>query len=348
MKHQLKAAMSLAAAAILVLSGCATTGSTNATAASPASASTHNEKFKADREAILAMAGNFRVTFDFIETVSFDEDYELKDRKLSGGDEIVRVIADKGDFISLQHILVVGGDEKFPIKHWRQDWRYEPESVLVFKGGNTWEKRKVSPTEAKGKWSQVVYQVDDAPRYGALGAWTHEDGVSEWTPPAEWRPLPRRDATTRDDYHAVDAVNRHTITPDGWVHEQENTKLVLTGGTPKALVREIGVNTYKRFDDFDIAVGEDYWAETADFWAEVRDAWTRIENGNAKFGLTIQGEPEDLYMKILELAGEVEEGEKSTEDAAAEARAVIAEYTTTAPDALSLRIAATPSLETDR
>lgn len=346
MRRRFKIVTMLAAAA-LVLGGCATIGSPSASVSSSAAAAAHDEDFEADREAILAMAGNYRVTFDFIETVSFQEGYELKDRKLSGGDEIVRVIADEGDFISLQHILVVGGDEKIPIKHWRQDWRYEPESVLVFKGGNTWERRELSAAEAKGKWSQVVYQVDDAPRYGALGEWTHEEGVSEWTPPAEWRPLPRRDATTRDDYHAVDAVNRHTITPDGWVHEQENTKLVLTGGTPKALAREIGVNTYKRFDDFDIAVGEDYWTETADFWAEVRDEWIRIENENAEFGLTIQGEPEELYMKILELAGDVEEGEKSTEDAAAEARAVIAEYTTTAPEALPLRIAATPSLDAE-
>jgi len=232
------------------LAGCATA----TPSASAAPAEQHDENFEADRAAILAMAGNYKVKFDFIETVSFDEDYELKDQKISGGHEIVRVIADEGDFISLQHILVVGGDEKFPVKHWRQDWRYEPESVLVFKGGNTWKNRPVSAAERQGKWSQTVYQVDDAPRYGALGTWSHDEGVSEWTPPSEWRPLPRRDATTRDDYHAVDAVNRHTITPAGWVHEQDNTKLVLTGGAPRALVREIGVNTYTKFDDFEIAI----------------------------------------------------------------------------------------------
>lgn len=333
----------IAAFGAVALGGCATT----ATTASASPAIDRQKNFEADRAAILAMAGNYKVKFDFIETVSFDESYELKDQKISGGHEIVRVIADEGDFISLQHILVVGGEEKFPVKHWRQDWRYEPASVLVFKGGNTWESRPVSAADARGKWSQVVYQVDDAPRYGALGVWTHDAGISEWTPPAEWRPLPRRDATTRDDYHAVDAVNRHTITPAGWVHEQDNTKLVLTGGTPKALVREIGVNTYTRFDDFDIAVGDDYWAETADFWAEIRDEWTRIENENTEFGLTIQGEPEEFYMQVLELAGEVEEGEKSAAEAAAEARAVIAEYTTTNPKALPMRIAATPALDAE-
>lgn len=294
-------------------------------------------QFQQDRQAILAMAGNYRVSFDFTETVAFDADYELKERKRSGGDEIVRVIEDTGDFISLQHILVVGGDEKFPVKHWRQDWRYEPDSVLVFIGGAAWERREISPEEAQGKWSQVVYQVDDAPRYGALGEWSHENGVSEWTPPSEWRPLPRRDATTRDDYHAIDAVNRHAITPHGWVHEQDNTKLALAG-KPHALVREVGVNIYKKFDGFDIAVGDDYWAKTEDFWAQVRAEWARIEAEHPRFGLTIQGEPEELYMKILDLAGAVEKDEKTVAVAAAEARAVIAQYVTADIGSLANRV----------
>lgn len=331
----------LALAASISAGGCAT--KPGSAAASPAPtlerANQSDPQFEADRKAILAMAGNYHVTFDFIETVSFDTDYELKDRKLSGGNEIVRVIADEGDFISLQHILVVGGEQKFPVKHWRQDWRYEPASVLVFIGGNAWESRPVSKADAKGKWSQVVYQVDDAPRYGALGAWLHEAGVSSWTPPAEWRPLPRRDATTRDDYHAVDAINQHTITPDGWVHEQNNTKLILTG-QPHALVREVGVNTYTKFDDFEIAVGDDYWNATKVFWAPVRDEWSRIEAENQRFGLTIQGEPEELYMKLLDLAEAVEKGDKPVADAVSAARAVITEYTTSDIGALSERIAA--------
>ncbi len=324
-------------AGAIILGGCATVDTPAASSASAMSGQ-EQKKFEQDRQAILAMAGDYHVTFDFIETVSFVEGYDLKDRKLSGGNEIVRVIEDTGDFISLQHILVVGGDQKFPIKHWRQDWRYEPDSVLVFIGGNAWETRPVSAGEAAGKWSQTVYQVDDAPRYGAVGAWAHENGVSAWTPPHEWRPLPRRDATTRDDYHAVDAVNRHAITPFGWVHEQDNSKLVLSGD-PQALVHEVAVNTYKHYDDFETDVGDDYWAETADFWAEVRAEWARIEAENPVFGLTIQGEPEALYMEVLELAGAVNDGTKETAVAAEEARAVIAKYTTTEIGSLAERIA---------
>ena len=326
---------SLAAAAFAALGACATDP---ALRGAPTQTATQNAvQFEQDRQAILAMAGNYRVKFDFIESVSFVEGYELKDRKLSGGDEIVRVIEDRGDYISLQHILVVGGDTKFPVKHWRQDWYYEPESVLTYIGGNAWQKRPVTKAQAKGKWSQIVYQVDDAPRYGALGAWAHKDGISQWTPPKEWRPLPRRDATTRDDYHAINAVNRHAITPYGWVHEQDNSKLILSP-TPQTLVREIAINTYKKYDDFDIAVGEDYWAATQDFWAGVRAQWTRIETEHDAFGLTIQGEPQELYMEILGLAQAVQDGEETTAEALEKANDIIAQYTTTDIGDLQTRI----------
>ena len=339
----------LAAVALLALGGCVTTAEiAEEPMQSPTQPDTASqEKFEQDRQSILAMAGNYRVTFDFIESVSFVDGYELKDRKLSGGDEMVFVVEDSGDYISLQHILVVGGDDKFPVKHWRQDWYYEPESVLVYVGANAWEKRPVSAAETKGKWSQVVYQVDDAPRYGALGAWTHDNGVSQWTPPREWRPLPRRDATTRDDYHVVNAVNRHAITPHGWVHEQDNSKLILTG-EPQTLVREIAINTYKNFDDFELNVGSDYWEATEDFWAGVRAEWTKIETENTSFGLTVQGEPEEVYMQILGFAGFIVAGEMTTQEALSEARAVITEYLTTDIGALTDRLPAKEIAQNDQ
>jgi len=332
----------LALAALAALSGCLAAHPllNRATARAQPNARAdmaRQEKFQEDRAAILAMAGEFHVTFDFTETVPFVARYEPKARYRADGDEMVRVIADEGDFISLQHILVVGEDERRPVKHWRQDWVYEPESVLVFVGGNAWEKRALSSEESRGRWAQIVYQVDDAPRYGALAAWRHENGMSEWTPPAELRPLPRRDATKRDDYHAIYAVNRHAITPDGWVHEQDNSKLILTGA-PQVLVREVGVNTYVRTDDVDFAPAEDYWAKTEAFWAAVRAEWAALERENPAFGLTIQGEPEALYMKILELAGAVNNGETSEAEAIAAAKTIIADYTTTNIGSLSERL----------
>ncbi len=314
---------------LLALGACApTTAGMQSRAKAPVS-----DKFKQDREAILAMAGDFEVTFDFTETVPLAAGYKLKDQKVTPAQEMVRVIADDGDYISLQHILVVGGPEGalIPIKHWRQDWIYEPRSYPAFVGRNVWERRSVSMKARKGKWAQIVYQVDDAPRYAALGRWVHEYGISTWTPPRSWRPLPRRDATTRDDYDAIVAVNRHAITPEGWVHEQDNSKLVLDEDEPYFLVREVGVNTYRRTDDVDFSAAEAYWDKTADFWAGIRAEWNKIVRENRRFGLTIQGEPEALYMPILAEATAVAEGEKDTEEALSEAIDVIDEFVTTTP-----------------
>lgn len=319
----------LGAAALFVLMAVPACAAAPGAAAARASGETVAPAvFEADRNAILSMAGDYKVTFDFTETVSFVNGYALKEPKLSGGHESVRVLEDRGDFISLQHTLVIGPDDAPAIvKHWRQDWQYQPQRVLVFVGGNAWEWRSVPAAERSGAWSQTVYQVDDAPRYGAVARWTYEGGLAEWTPPREWRPLPRRDMTTRDDYHAIDAVNRHVITPWGWVHEQENSKLILSG-EPAVLVREIGVNTYRRFDGYPVSASDAYWAATADYWAGVRAEWARIGAANARFAITLQGETEDLYQPLLALADQVRSGEKGLEPALAEARAVINRFVT--------------------
>lgn len=331
-----------AVVAILALTACATPTSPSATETSvdaPVSMA-----FQQDRDSILAMTGDYKVTFDFTETVSFVDGYRLKEPKLSGGHESVRVVEDRGDFISLQHLLVVGPDESpFVVKHWRQDWRYEPEQVLVFVGGNAWEWHDVPSEERQGSWSQTVYQVDDAPRYGAVGTWTYEDGLAAWTPPQEWRPLPRRDMTTRDDYHAVDAVNRHVITAWGWVHEQDNSKLMLDD-SPQVLAREVGVNTYRKFSDYPVAAADAYWTATSDYWAGVRAEWSDIEAKHERFAITIKGETEDLYTPLLELAEKVKKGEIELEPALIEARNVINSYVTPELGQLADRLRPTTKL----
>jgi hypothetical protein len=330
-------------AAVLALAACSSGQSAGLETAAPAA---RTDSFEQDRQAILAMAGSFHVRFHFIETVAYTEGYEPKPVSETGGNEVVRVIEDRGDFISLQHLLVAhmkdGSD--FVVKHWRQDWQYEPERVFAYVGGNAWEMRDTRPAEVAGKWSQSVYQVDDSPRYAAIAAWTHTDGLSEWTAPRAWRPLPRRDATTRDDYDVVDAVNRHAITPTGSVHEQDNEKLVLQGDR-HVLVREIAYNTYDRADDFNVKAADDYWAKTSDFWSQVRDEWASFEAVDGTFGLTMQGEAEQLYTPVLEAADAVNTGDKSSPAAAKEAIAAIRAFTTTDVGTLASRVAKRPTLD---
>lgn len=148
-----------------------------------------------DRASILAMAGDYRVHFDMRETVPFVAGYEPLGEKHSGGYEAVRVVEDRGDFISLQHILVVDDDGKPAIvKHWRQDWTWEPAKVLAYETANKWVLKDVPAEARKGAWSQTVWQTDDSPRYGGVGKWVYEGGVASWQSDKTLRPLARRDA----------------------------------------------------------------------------------------------------------------------------------------------------------
>ena len=301
------------------LGGCASGDLRSAEAAAPPAA---------DREAILAMAGDYAVTFDFEETVSFDAAYEPREPYHSGAFEVVRVIRDDPRVIELQHILVVGADgQQLPIKHWRQKWVYEPAYVLDYLGDNRWRRRDLDPAEAGGRWAQFVYQVDDSPRYAALGDWRHDRGTAAWTSEPSLRPLPRRDATKRDDYDAIRAVNRHALTPGGWVHEQDNTKLRLGDQGPAPLVREVGVNRYAHNSDFAVAVAEEYWQDTAAYWDAVRGLWTRLEREQGEIGLTLEGEPEAMYADFLGHAEALASGERTLAAAVAEARQTLRRYT---------------------
>ncbi len=327
----------------LVLSACAGDAPAPQTVAA---ATVAEADFERDRQSILAMVGDYKVTFDFRETVALKDGYTPKEAYVTGAQEIVRVIEDRGDFISLQHILLVGGEEKFPIKHWRQDWQFEPTFVTEYVGGNSWENVQLSPAQSAGKWAQFVYQVDDGPRYAGIGAWRYDSGFPEWASNPSWRPLPRRDATKRTDYHTIEAVNRHAITPNGWVHEQDNTKLTLTGNQPQALVREVGVNTYVHADDLAAEVAMDYWEKTKDLWATVRAEWSRLEQDTDGFGLTVQGEPEEIYMQILGVATGLVEGDLTLAQAKEDAVQLISDYTATDLKPLQARLAEIPPIET--
>jgi hypothetical protein len=229
-----------------------------------------------DREAILAMTGEYHVDFDFRETVALRPGYELTEPYRTGGTEFVAVVEDRGDFISLQHILVMENEdtgEAVVVKHWRQDWQYEPNEVLAFEGKRRWTQLPVGVEAARGAWSQTVWQVDDSPRYAGVGRWVHDGGFSAWTSNRGWRPLPRREYTKRDDYDVMVATNRHVITPTGWVHEQDNSKLDLDDPASPYIAHEVGVNTYTRIDDHDFSAGYAYWQQTGPFWAAVRAWW---------------------------------------------------------------------------
>lgn len=275
--------------------------------------------FERDRRAILAMAGTYRVTFDFLEVVPFVKLDKPNAPYQSWGTEKVFVDSDDGKSVSLVHILemrIVQQDgsisEPMVTKHWRQDWKYEPEFIVEHKGRDRWERRPLSAAEKKGAWTQTVYQVDESPRYASIGHWRHSASFSTWLSGETWRPLPRREWSVRDDYQVLVGTNRHTIAPIGWVQEENNLKTVLTenremNAARPYQAREYGVARYERIRDADFAAADRYYQHTKEFWDQVREAWVDIFAGQG--GVTLRG-PVDklgLFRPLFARADEIEE-----------------------------------------
>ena len=284
-------------------------------------------KLAADRAAILAMAGDYKVRFDFRETTPWDAGYTPIAPKPSGGHEVVRVIEDNGSRIVLQHMLVADdekGGKAMVIKHWRQDWTYEPAQVLTYKGPNQWVLTDVPEKMRKGRWSQTVWQTDDSPRYGGWGEFSDEGGVPRWRSNWTWRPLARRDAVRKPVYDRYMAINRHSPTPTGWIHWQDNMKMASRDGKIVPVVQEAGLNTYVKDSSFNAARADAYWAATSNYWATVRADWNDVmvrDNGINVGELAEWGSV--TSERLMTLADDIEAGKTTTAAASAAARAII-------------------------
>jgi hypothetical protein len=284
-----------------------------------------------DRRAIFAMAGNFRVNFDFLEVASFVGNGDRPRPYQSWGTEKVYVDVDEPRHISLVHILdmrVVGEDgkpgESMVTKHWRQDWYYEPASVVEYQQDNRWVKRALSAAERKGQWVQQVYQVDEAPRYGGIGRWEHNAAFSTWVSGDTARPLPRREWSVRKDYSLLRGTNRHTIVPAGWLQEENNLKDTAGAGAAPFVGREYGVARYERLKGADFSAADGYYAATREFWAVVMAQWQQYWAGSEKLNLKAQSDQSGAFAELFELAERFAAGELKRDQAAAQVRAALA------------------------
>lgn len=236
-------------------------------------------KQKQDAEAIKKMCGCFEVTFNFAETFNYSQDslYKPSETKVDKGLEWAELITDAKNKVSIQHILQVGNPtDPHIVKHWRQDWIYENQDIYMYNGDNQWNYLHKPKKEIDGQWTQKVYQVDDSPRYEGTASWVHVDGKSYWenTTPA---PLARREYTIRSDYNVLVRGNRHEITENGWVHDQDNDKVIRVQNAEDVLLaKEKGYNVYKRVDDNRCQAAANWWKEHQAKWATVRTKWSEV------------------------------------------------------------------------
>lgn len=250
-----------------------------------------------DINAIKAMAGCYQVNFNFSETFSPNKDYQKKKNHISRATEWIEVIEESPKKIVLQHILIVnpkGEGKNAIVKHWRQDWFYENTDIYDFHKENLWKYRKLNANDVKGQWTQVVYQVDDAPRYSGSGSWVHIDGKTYWESNAD-APLPRREYSTRDDYNVLNRNNRHEIFSWGWLHNQDNKKVLRKDGAEDVIIaEEKGLEYYKKIDNSKCFPAQKFWAEYAPLWKTVRDTWN--ERLSKKTDMMVKKDVKDTYL----------------------------------------------------
>ncbi|GAB4021758.1 hypothetical protein GCM10028773_31720 [Spirosoma koreense] len=231
-----------------------------------------------DITAIKAQCGCYDVDFLYAETFAPEKSYVFKDRYRAKGVEWVFVDEEAGPAlhpsrIVIQHLLVIG--DSIVVKHWREDWLYQNTSLLKFDQNASWKRENLTAAQVKGQWTQKVFEVDDSPRYEGSATWIHADGRHYWESTAD-APLPRREYTKRSDYNVLRRTNHHEIRADGYVHEQDNDKVIRSESGDQLLVAEKGLNAYKRTDERKCEVAKRWWAENRAYWADVRTVWNEV------------------------------------------------------------------------
>lgn len=257
---------------------------------------------KEDIKSIKSMCGCYEVKFNFAETFQYSKDtanYKPSKTKHEQALEWVELIEDKPNKIMLQHLLIVS--DTMIIKHWRQDWLFENTDLYSFYKDNFWKYSKLKTADVKGQWTQKVYQVDDSPRYEGTATWAHSDGKSYWMNKTD-APLPRREHTKRNDYNVLERRNIHEITPTGWKHEQDNSKIIRDeNGKDVVLAQEKGMDIYTKIDDTKCIAAQKWWAENKAVWKNVRDKWGAVFAKNKDLNLEEKVNRKRLYSLLFDL-----------------------------------------------
>jgi hypothetical protein len=281
-------------------------------------------KTQQDKEAIKSMCGCYQVTFEYAETFAPDPAYKYHERHRSGGLEWIFVDEERKDKIVIQHLLVI--DAATIIKHWRQDWLYQNTDLYQYSKDLNWKYLKLAKEQVKGQWTQKVYQVDDSPRYEATATWIHADGKHYWESQAD-APLPRREFSTRSDYNVLRRGNKHILTDYGWLHEQDNTKIIRDGTKDRVLVMEKGLNRYKKVNDAACKAAMGWWKTNRAYWVDVRTVWDELLAAGKDLNFEKKINDKLLWERLFELEEEsIKQNIANTPQSREAIRSVIKQY----------------------
>lgn len=263
-----------------------------------------------DEKAIKAMCGCYEIKFNFAETFKYPKDsanYKASKVKHETALEWAELIEDEPGKKSIQHLLIVG--KGMIVKHWRQDWLFENTKFYDYNGFEDWKYKTLPKDKVKGQWTQSVFEVDDKPRYTGSSTWIHVDGRTFWENTTN-APLPRREYTQRSDYNITKRTNVHEIVKNGWIHDQDNDKIIRDEkGNNYLLAQEKGHNTYTKVDDSKCEAAQKWWKENKEFWKKVRIKWDAefAKNKDIKLLTELDGKPLYMYLQKLKKDASQEE-----------------------------------------
>jgi hypothetical protein len=261
---------------------------------------------KEDVAAIKGQCGCFDVKFSYAETFAPQKDYKFHERYITGGREYVFVDEETKDKMVLMHLLVIG--DTMVIKHWREDWDYQNTNLLAYQKHTEWKPLMLKNEQVKGQWTQAVFEVNDMPRYTGSATWNHADGKHLWENITD-APLPRREYTKRSDYQVLKRFNRIHVTENGYLHEQDNDKIIRNGNEDKLLAQEKGLNNYVKIEESKCEIAKEWWQKQRPYWVDVRSVWGKILAKNQ--GLNIKSKTEDGKMLWKEIDDLVKNFEKN-------------------------------------
>ena len=116
------------------------------------------------------------------------------------------------------------------------------------------------------------------------------------------------------------------ITDTGYLHEQDNQKIIRTSGKDQLLVEEKGLNTYKRIDEKECAAALVYWEKNKDYWGRVRKIWSDYLDTHASVSLKNKIDNKFLHEYLIAQAKEYAENKISQEEVGTRIKNEIARF----------------------
>ena len=114
-------------------------------------------------------------------------------------------------------------------------------------------------------------------------------------------PLARRETKIRSDYNVLNRGNRVEITDYGWLHEQDNKKIVRIDSKDIINAMEKGYNTYQKISDEKCQQAINLWNINSSKWEYVRNAWNKQMSLNKDLIINSENNSILLYKKVTSL-----------------------------------------------